>query len=154
MAHCPHPKSSSEDQSPISQLSLVEDWKERLNDHDHQMAKQLEHAKNHYDKTSNQLKLIPTGSKFWIQDPTNKIWDRTATVQDKKQDREYVLLLPLGTTHCRSQRFIWIFKNRKEIITTPHCENTLKDNNLADKSPNVRRPKRLKFATYKYNPLN
>ncbi|CAB4055832.1 unnamed protein product [Lepeophtheirus salmonis] len=104
------------------------------------------------DKTSNEPKPISIGSKVWIQDPTSKIWDRTATVQGKKKDREYLLLLPSGRTLCRNRRFIRILRTREDIITTPQCESTLKDNSQTDEPSNPQRPKRLKFAPIKFTP--
>ncbi|CAB4064044.1 unnamed protein product [Lepeophtheirus salmonis] len=135
---------------PAHNLSLAEDWQERLNKHDRHIAKQHEYAKNQYNKTSNELKPIRIGSKVWIQDPTSKIWDWTATVQGKKQDREYLLLLPSGRTLCRNRRFIRILRTRKDIITTPQCESTLKDNSQTDEPSNPQRPKRLRFAPIKF----
>ncbi|CAB4057568.1 unnamed protein product [Lepeophtheirus salmonis] len=137
---------------PARNLSLAEDWQERLNEHDRHIAKQHEYAKNHYNKTSNELKPIPIGSKVWIQDPTSKIWDQTATVQGKKQDREYLLLLPSGRTLCRNRCFIRILRTREDIITTPQCESTLKDNSQTDEPSNLQRPKRLRFAPIKFTP--
>ncbi|XP_040578325.1 uncharacterized protein K02A2.6 [Lepeophtheirus salmonis] len=137
---------------PARNLSLAEDWQERLNEHDRHIAKQHEYAKNHYNKTSNELKPIPIGSKVWIQDPTSKIWDRTAAVQGKKQDREYLLLLPSGRTLCRNRRFIRILRTREDIITMPQCESTLKDNSQTDEPSNLQRPKRLRFAPIKFTP--
>ncbi|CAB4066329.1 unnamed protein product [Lepeophtheirus salmonis] len=58
---------------PAHNLSLAEDWHERLNEHDRHIAKQHEYARNHFDTTANQLNPILTGSKVWIQDPTSKI---------------------------------------------------------------------------------
>ncbi|CAB4070311.1 unnamed protein product [Lepeophtheirus salmonis] len=131
-------------------LSLAEDWQERLNEHDRHIAKQHEYAKNHYNKTSNELNPILIGSKVWIQDPTSKIWDQTATVQGKKQDREYLLLLPSGKTLCRNRRFIRILRTREDIITTPQCESTLKYNSQTDEPSNLQRLKRLRFAPIKF----
>ncbi|CAB4069090.1 unnamed protein product [Lepeophtheirus salmonis] len=79
---------------PAHILSLDKVWQERPNEHDRRIAKQHEYARNHFDNTANQLKPIPTGSKVWIQVPTSKILDRTATVQGNKQDRKYLRLLP------------------------------------------------------------
>ncbi|CAB4069738.1 unnamed protein product [Lepeophtheirus salmonis] len=137
---------------PVHNLSLAEDWQERLNEHDRHIAKQHEYAKNHYNKTSNELKPIPIGSKVWIQDPTSKIWDRTATVQGKKQDKEYIFLLPSGRTLCRNRRFIRILRTREDIITTPQCESTLKDNSQTNEPSNPQRPNRLRFAPIKFTP--
>ncbi|CAB4062552.1 unnamed protein product [Lepeophtheirus salmonis] len=71
MAHYNHPKivfgSPMRSRLLAHNLSPAENWQERLNEHDRHIAKQHEYAKNHYDKTTYQLKPIQgrdPGSNF------------------------------------------------------------------------------------------
>ncbi|CAB4068834.1 unnamed protein product [Lepeophtheirus salmonis] len=64
-------------------LLFADDWQERLNEYDRYIAKQHESTRKHYNKTSNQLKFIPTGCKVRIQLPKSKMGQLPFTVGDK-----------------------------------------------------------------------
>eukprot|EP00096_Caligus_rogercresseyi_P001544 TRINITY_DN1253_c0_g1_i2.p1 TRINITY_DN1253_c0_g1~~TRINITY_DN1253_c0_g1_i2.p1 ORF type:complete len:493 (+),score=53.56 TRINITY_DN1253_c0_g1_i2:652-2130(+) len=137
---------------PAHNLALAKDWQERLNRHDTQVAEQHKYAKNHYNSTSSLLKSIPIGSKVWIQNPTTKLWDRTATVQGKKQEREYLLLLPSGRTLLRNRRFLRILKNGQDSNHDPHRKYNPEENGQSDAACKPQRPERIRFAPNKYSP--
>ncbi|CAB4063214.1 unnamed protein product [Lepeophtheirus salmonis] len=155
MAHCPHPKLSSEDQ--CDQDSLLTTY--------HLPMIGMNASTNMTDASSNSMSTqettlarqqICSNPSHWRQglDLGSNFQNlgSDSPVQGKKQDREYFILLPSDRTLCRNRRFIRILRYRRCIITTPYCKSALMDNYQAAKLSNLQRSKSLRFAPNKCIP--
>ncbi|TRY74055.1 hypothetical protein TCAL_08747 [Tigriopus californicus] len=94
-----------------------------------------------YNQSTRSLPALHIGTPVWIQDPTNKLWNKMGVIEDiRKRDRSYVICIPGGRTYVRNRRFLRPIGFRKEQ-SDPDED--------ASKAPALRRSLRLQSSRKK-----